>query len=171
MRGAKAITRKPYIQNKKLWEDPADLVDDELATELLGNGGHKKIEGKTAKEKIKNAGKLYTPKPTVTLEEYCNLVFNWLLINPRVFSVLEYYEDESNQPFDYPMEIVEQNEKIQHLLEQRIVNLCLTGNIKYGFGTAVMANQFGWVTSRTSTDKPTDAPTDDKTDIKYQFGQ
>ena len=172
------VVRRPFVnkepKQKTLFDlEPPQQTDEELARELLGDmGGHTQIEGKDTKARIKNVGNMYVKKPTVSLDEYCDLIFNWLLLNPRAFSVLEYYEEKSNQPFEYRLEEVEGNERIMHLLEQRLINLCLTGGIKYGFGTALMANRFGWVTSRTSTEQKPDAPvSDNNNDIKFKFGE
>lgn len=165
-------TRKPFTNTKKLFELPNE-VDNNLADELLTvEGEHKRIKGKTSKEQLKTVNSFYAKKPNVTLDEYCDIVYEWLLLNPRVFSVLEYYEDADNRPFEYPMEQVENNERIRHLLEQRIVNLCLTEKVKYGFGQLLLCTKYNWVSSRTSTEQKPDAPvSDNNNDIRFKFGE
>lgn len=151
-----------------------DSEIDELGvteTEVRKNRG---FDGKTTKARVKSANALYVGKPTVTLQEYSALVYNWLLINKNAFAVLDFYEDDSNMPFEYPMEEVEKDERIEKLLQQRLMKLCLTEKqFRYtNFASILMANRFGWVTSRTSVaDKPEPAPdTNNNDDVQFKFG-
>jgi hypothetical protein len=156
-------------ENKVLF--PFDDLEDISFVEK-NESRFKRVKGKNAKEMLKTVKAAYKAVSTVTLDEYCDIVYEWLLLNKNCFSVLEFYEDESNRPFEYPMEDVEQNERICHLLEQRIVNLCLTEKqFRYtNFGSMLMCNKFKWLTSRPATDKQDTPPPANNTDVTFKFG-
>lgn len=147
---------------------------EELGVSESEGKRNKGFNGKTTKARVKNANALYVDKPTVTLQEYSALVYNWLLINKNAFAVLDFYEDESNMPFEYPMEEVEKDERIEKLLQQRLMKLCLTEKqFRYtNFASILMANRFGWVTSRTSVADKETAPETNSNDnpVQFKFG-
>lgn len=152
-----------------------DSEIDELGVTETEVSGFKRVKGKNPKEMLETAKSAYKEVSTVTLDEYCDIVYEWLLLNKKCFSVLEFYEDESNRPFEYPMEEVEKNERICHLLEQRTINLCLTGSaFRYNnFGSMLMCNRFGWLTSRPATVEKEETKPDngaDDTPVQFKFG-
>ena len=105
--------------------------------EIISN---KIVEGQTIKQKLKTANSVNT-NPTITLDEYCNVVYEWLRINPHVYSVLDYYEDDNNKPFHYPLSSVLKSEKIRTLLEQRMGRDSATGKLK-GKSIEMMRNWY-----------------------------
>lgn len=157
--------------NKVLF--PFDDLEDISLVEK-NESRFKRVKGKTTKDRVKSAKSMYAETPTVTLDEYSMLIYNWLLINKTAFSVLDFYEDDSNMPFEYPMEEVEKDERICHLLEQRTINLCLTERqFRYtNFGSMLMCNKFKWLTSRPATDKQDTPPPKNNGDepIQFKFG-
>ena len=66
----------------------------------------------------------------VSLEEYCNIIKSWVLRNPTVVSVLEWYQDAGNEPFEYPFDEVCDNEAVRKILDERIKLMALTGVLK-----------------------------------------
>lgn len=126
------------------------------------------IPGATIKERVKWIKSHTYTKPTVSLEEYSMLVLEWLRLNPDCYSVLDFYEDRNNAPFEYTLQEVMEYEPISILLEQRIGTACATGRIKGGLAKELMANRFGWVTQRAANKNETTLASEEE--IKFEFG-
>lgn len=102
------------------------VSDNDYDISVVAN---KMVEGETIKQKLKTANSS-TIKPTISLDEYCNIVYEWLRINPHCYTVLDFYEDNNNKPFLYPLGEVLKSEKIRVLLEQRMGRDSANGKLK-----------------------------------------
>ena len=128
------------------------------------------IQGENSKEKcdyIEN--EVYT-EPTVSLEEYCKIIFEYLRINGEMYSILDFYEDDNNKPFEYTLEEVMASPALGILLEQRIAKGGITGKLKGTLVSTLLANKYAWVTSRTATENKTNI-TSNGEPIKFDFGE
>lgn len=66
----------------------------------------------------------------ISLAEYCDIIKSWVLRNPTVVSILEWYQDSANEPFEYSFEEVCDDEAIKKILDERIKLMALTGVLK-----------------------------------------
>ena len=109
----------------------------------------------------KNAGVKY---PDVPIENWAEWVYNYLIINKNCFSLLDIYEDENIEP---PMSLLEltnlHDADIECLLEQRIINKVLKGEIKSVFAQALLKQKFNWTEDQTG-EVTLDGP------IEFNFG-
>ena len=99
----------------------------------------KKWEYKSKNNKKRLKELPIAPVTTVTLAEFCNIVYFWLLKNKSAMSVLEFFEDENNQPFEYQLVDVLTDPKIETLMQERAKLLAMKGEIK-GQVFATLAN-------------------------------
>ena len=94
----------------------------------------------------------------LTLEQYVDYIYNWLLVNPNAYSLLDYFEDLNNVPFPYSYDEVKSvnSQKINELLQERIIKSALNGNARYQFVTELMNERYGW--GRMSTGNEDETP-------------
>lgn len=129
------------------------------------------------KETLENAPKLFDTEPFVVekknsnvkypdvpIENWTEWVYNYLIINKNCFSLLDIYEDENIEP---PMSLLDltnlHDPDIECILEQRIINKVLKGEIKSVFAQALLKQKFNW-TEEPSSEVSLDGP------IEFNFG-
>lgn len=126
------------------------------------------VQGETSKEKLKHIREKVYCQPTVSLEDYCSIIFEWLRINSQTYTVLDFFEDDSNQPFEYTLEEVMSCPAIAVLLEQRIGRDGMNGKLKGTLVSTLLANKYNWCTSKTETKSAVEVKTDEP--IQFEFG-
>lgn len=83
----------------------------------------------------------------VSLEQYCHLIYGWLLLNPQMLSVHDFYMyPKDNAPFLYTLEQVMKydSDEIYNLLQERIKVNMLRGKIPRESALAVLRECYGW---------------------------
>lgn len=100
-------------------------------------------------EKYITNGKFYD---FLTLPEYSELIYYWLLINPNILSVSEFY----NYPLDFapylynPTTVMKQgNEAIYYLLEDRIQTAALHKQIDREVAMNLLREKYSWEKNNT----------------------
>lgn len=127
------------------------------------------IPGENTAERLKHIReKVYVKEPSCTVEEYCLIIFEYLRLNPEVYTILDFFEDDNNQPFEYHIEEVMKQPAILLLLEQRMVKGGITGKLKGTILSTVLANQYDWCTSKTESKANVQVRTDEP--IQFDFG-
>ena len=81
-------------------------------------------------------------------KDWLQWVYEFLLLNPDVISVLTIYENIQSIGFMPPyslLQTVKANDPdINNLLEERIISLVLQGKMKSVFAQALLAQKYGW---------------------------
>lgn len=81
-------------------------------------------------------------------KDWLQWVYEFLLLNPDVISVLTIYENIQSIGFIPPyslLQTVKTNDPdINNLLEERIISLVLQGKMKSVFAQALLAQKYGW---------------------------
>lgn len=99
------------------------------------------------------------------LTEWLQWVYEFLLINPEVVSILTIYENKASLGIKPPYSLLQTTQAndpdIKNLLEERIVSLVLEGKMKATFAQALLTEKFGW--SGESVSKAFDG------EIKFEF--
>lgn len=83
----------------------------------------------------------------ISLELYCHLIATWLMLNPQMISVSEYYQyPKDNAPYLYTLQQVMEfdSDEIYCILQERIKTMMLRGKIQREAALAVLREQFGW---------------------------
>ena len=112
--------------------------------------GVRSMVGEDPKVRISNQdSKLYhTAKDKrVTVGEYAHFIYGWLLLNPKMLSVSDYYEYElDNAPFIYTLdEVLEyDSDEIYNLLQERLTKMMLRRQIDRESALAVLREKYGW---------------------------
>lgn len=88
----------------------------------------------------------------LTLDEYVELIYYWLLINPKIMSVSEFY----NYPLDYAPYLYDLttviqsgSEDIYYLLEDRIQTAALHKKVDREVAMALLREKFSWEKNNT----------------------
>lgn len=119
----------------------------------------------------------YTIKPTVkyvlpkediesctTLDLWLKWMYQFLLLNKEVMSIIEVYETGIQCPYSLLETMSANDADINNLLEARIINLTLQGKIKSVFSAQLLVEKYGW---NMEAGKNVSLNTDE---IKFQFG-
>lgn len=93
-----------------------------------------KYRGKRNKlnfERLKQFSYIHEGKQKLSIEEYCQLIAQWLLEHTESLTVLDYYSTKTNQPFEYRLEeVLEANSPaIYAVLSERILDRALRGGL------------------------------------------
>lgn len=159
--------------NAAIAAQPSLFGDEPILPYKLDNGEtnfqRKYIYGKDNKERLDYIKTQIYCEPTMSLEDYCRVIYEWLRINSDTYTVLDYYEDDNNQPFEYSLEEVMCCPIIAILLEQRIGRDGMNGKLKGTLVSTLLANKYSWVTSRTASKVDTNLTSDGP--IKFEFGE
>lgn len=82
---------------------------------------------------------------TVSTEDWLKWVFEYLVLNSDVVSLLDIYEDENITPTMSFLDTVNAHDpNIENLIEQRIINKTLKGEIRSVFATALLKQKYNW---------------------------
>lgn len=88
-----------------------------------------------------------------SLEDYCHLIYGWLVVNTTMISVLDYYDyPEENAPFIYtPDEVLEfDSDEIYNLLQERLTKMMMRKQIDRESTLAVLREKYGWERDETN---------------------
>jgi hypothetical protein len=83
----------------------------------------------------------------VTVEEYAHLIYGWLLINPKMLSVSDFYEYPlDNAPFIYTLDevLAVDSDEIYNLLQERVTKMMLRKQIDRDAALSLLREKFGW---------------------------
>lgn len=82
------------------------------------------------------------------INSWLQWVYEFLLINPEVVSVLTIYENKASLGIKPPYSLLQTTQAndpdIKNLLEERIVSLVLEGKMKATFAQALLTEKYGW---------------------------
>lgn len=130
---------------------------------------HKHLKGRSNWEKL-NSIRISRDDITerdkkVTLVQYCTIIYHWLRANKNVINILDFYDDDTNKPFLYSIDEVQQakNQRIIKLLEQRIINAALNKEINATFAALLLQNHYGWTKEQPKVELEVNQP------IKFEF--
>lgn len=143
------------------------LFDEIPIDEIPKNLTNEKIQGDTVKEKLNYIHNNVYCEPTVSLDEYCEIIYEWLRINSSTYTVLDFFEDNNNIPFEYTMEDVMSCPRISLLLEQRIGRDGMNGRLRGTLTSTLLQNKFNWVDKNVKTELTVDS----NEPIQFEFGQ
>ena len=103
------------------------------------------------------------PEGCTSLTSWLQWVYQFIMLNKRVLSIIEIYEAGINAPYSL-LETTNANDAdINNLLEARIVNLTLQGKIKSVFAAQLLSEKYGWDADNTKEVQFNDA------EIKFNF--
>lgn len=125
--------------------------------------GYKPIPGDTLSEKLDEINtRTYTATKDVSLEDYCKVICEWLRINKGAYSILDFYEDEKNKPFLYPISETGSDINVNKLLEYRISRDASKGILRGTITNDLMKNLYGWADKK-------ELDVQSGADIKFEF--
>lgn len=146
-----------------------------------GRGRPTKAQAEAKKKALENTPKLFDDTPykvsigenyilpegrpdgCTSLTSWLQWVYQFILLNKQVLSIVEIYEAGIKAPFSL-LETTQANDPdINNLLESRIINLTLQGKIKSVFAAQLLAEKYGWDTDNTKEVQFNDA------EIKFNF--
>lgn len=84
---------------------------------------------------------------TISIGEYCHLIAGWLMINPSMISVSDFYNyPKDNAPYLYSLQQVIEydSDEIYNILQERIKTMMLRGKIQREAALAVLRECYGW---------------------------
>lgn len=135
--------RNPFASDPK----NVDVVNKNIENSKE-NEGIKKFKGTDPLVRLERQNKNFfrAGDMRVSLEQWCDLIYGWLMLNPQMISVSDYYAYLENAPFLYSLEQVLEfdSDKIYCLLQERIKTMMLRGKISREAALAVLREQFGW---------------------------
>lgn len=79
--------------------------------------------------------------------DYCHLIYGWLLINPKMLSISDYFNyPKDNAPYIYTLdEVLEyDSDEIYNLLQERLTTMMLRRQIDRESALAVLREKYGW---------------------------
>jgi len=88
-----------------------------------------------------------TKDKRVTVEQYAHLIYGWLLINPKMLSVSDFYEYPlDNAPFIYTLDevLAVDSDEIYNLLQERVTKMMLRKQIDRDAALSLLREKFGW---------------------------
>lgn len=142
-------TEKKKREKNAFAKDPRNIdtlsknIEDDKMYE-----GVKKVKGFDPIVRLDRQDKnLYrTSDARVSLEQWCHLIYGWLMLNPQMLSIHDFYMHLSNAPFLYSLEQVIQydSDEIYNLLQERIKVNMLRGKIPRESALAVLRECYGW---------------------------
>lgn len=100
----------------------------------------------------------------MTMQDWLDYCYEFILINQDVVSLVEIYQYVKNPPFSLLETTNAKDPNIQNLLEEKIINLTLTGRIRSVFASQLLQQKFGW----SETDAKEIQLSD--TEVKFCFG-
>lgn len=115
--------------------------------------GNKQITGIDPLVRVENFDRFITrlgresDRKRISLEEYTHLIYAWLMLNPKMLDISDYYEfPESNAPFIYTLdEVIEfDSDEIYNLLQSRLTKMMLRRQIDRESALAVLREKYGW---------------------------
>lgn len=145
-------------------------------------GLHKKGRGRPTlemlndyKEAVRNSPKLFDTEPftvkkykypeNVDIKDWLKWVFEFLILNTNVITLLDIYEDPNIAPtMSFVDTIKAHDENIENLLEQRIISKVLKGELKPVFAQALLKEKYKWDNGQNVNVITTDEP------IEFNFG-
>lgn len=83
----------------------------------------------------------------ISIDKYCHLIATWLMLNPSMLSVSEYYMyPKDNAPYLYTLtQVIEyDSDEIYNILQERIKLLMLKGKIPREAALSVLRECYGW---------------------------
>ena len=83
----------------------------------------------------------------MTIEDWLKWCYDFILMNQDVVSLVEIYQYVKNPPYTLLETTNAKDPDIQNLLEEKIINLTLTGRIKSVFASQLLQQKFGWTES------------------------
>lgn len=99
----------------------------------------------------------------MTLKEYCGIIAKWLMKNKDALTVLDFYEDVMNEPFEYSLTDVlgVDDDDIYNILSERILKLGMKGELNAPIARLYLSKRFETETS---------VPADTLNEISFKFG-
>lgn len=85
----------------------------------------------------------------VSVEQYAHLIYGWLLLNPKMLSVSDFYDfPAENAPFIYGLDevLALDSDEIYNLLQERITKMMMRKQIDRESALATLRENFGWST-------------------------
>lgn len=101
----------------------------------------------------------------ITPAQYATIIYHWLMKNKNVYSIMDFFNDATNEPFLYSIDEIQEvkSKKIEKLLEQRLINAALKKEINGSFAQLVLQNHYGWTKGEKTTEVEISGP------IKFDF--
>lgn len=142
---------------KKRYEEYKSPANREVAQKTTCDSknydGIVKFQGVDPKVQLDNLDKRFTKEAIerserrVTIDEYCHLIYGWLLLNPTMLSVSDFYEyPKDNAPYIYSLDevILADSDEIYNLLQDRISKMMLRRQIDREAALALLREKYGW---------------------------
>lgn len=88
-----------------------------------------------------------TKEKRVTLEQYAHIIYGWLLLNPKMLSISDFYNyPKDNAPFIYTLDdvLLFDSDEIYNLLQERITTAALRKQIDREFALSLLREKYGW---------------------------
>ena len=106
------------------------------------------VKGKDPKTKLRNQSNIFRSDSNyISIDEWCHIIYGWLLLNPAMLSVSDFYEHiRDNAPFLYTLDevIAYDSDEIYNLLQERIKVQMMRGKIQREAALAVLREVYGW---------------------------
>lgn len=106
------------------------------------------VKGKDPAVKLRNQKNIFRSDASyISIDEWCHIIYGWLLLNPAMLSVSDFYEHiRDNAPFLYTLDevIAYDSDEIYNLLQERIKTMMLRGKIGREAALAVLKECYGW---------------------------
>lgn len=103
----------------------------------------------------------------ISLAEYCHNIYGWLILNPRMCCVSDYYDyPNTNAPFIYTLdEVIEyDSDEIYNLLQKRIAKMMARKQLDRDSALAILRQEFGWQRDQQEINLNTNG------NIRFKFG-
>lgn len=92
-------------------------------------------------------GEKNADRERISLKDYAHLIYTWLLFNPKMLSISDYYDyPKDNAPFIYSLDEVIQfdSDEIYNLLQDRITKCMLRKQVDREAALAILKEKYGW---------------------------
>lgn len=96
----------------------------------------------------------------MTLDEYCGVIADWLMANPKALTVLEYFEN-NEELFPLSEVLAANDSRIYDVLSERILQLGLQNKVNASIAKLYLSKRF---------ESENTIKTDSVSEIKFKFG-
>ena len=138
----------PRTNKKTLRKKSDELRKKEMDLLLREKDGKNYFVGSTILERIAVVDKHLSTRrySKLTINQFVDYIYSWLLVNPNAFDLLDYFEDLENIPFPFSYDEVKafNDTRINDLLRARIVKSALNGKARYQFAESALSELYGW---------------------------